>query len=497
MPPNVPLADALGCLVRSGRKISASSSDLSLPKRNRRVRKLNGPAQMWYVGAMNRSGLAETGAHRRGFLLLDAEKLSDREVRDRFQPPPDIDIELQIKRSVLLIGNRGSGKTMLLRKLSGIAGDAVRVYGDLRSILNPVSRETGSAGLSMGMIRPSLEGAARAMAVSLIAAWFADSCRAQGLPVDAGALQQCLPKPEPKDVAEAGSFASLWSYLATHTRVDMYRNGPEVHTLVKFVAACAAQVSDSRKLLLLLDRAEAVPYPATEAVIQLLDQSNPFIAVMAARPGILGADAAVSLDSPAFGDDYDGFHLGRSPYSGDWRDFQKNVLESWIPNCTAKIPPDELDLILRLSRDSLRFAIEICSSSFNREGLYDAELRRKHIVRMQNVLRDSAQGRLRHLNADIGGLVRLARAESKPSFCLPVQVCLEPREEQGSLFRIGRSVREMTLDERFVQLALRIGLLTTVDGVEWHPFALLEAVEVFPLYIWREGDTWCDTQPSK
>lgn len=80
---------------------------------------------------------------------IDAEKIARKQIAENFCPSPCFaDIT---GRSTLLVGTRGSGKTMLLRRMLHDYNEhkGVAVYGDLgRKVLGAISADTGMAGLS-------------------------------------------------------------------------------------------------------------------------------------------------------------------------------------------------------------------------------------------------------------------------------------------------------------------------------------------------------------
>jgi hypothetical protein len=227
-------------------------------------------------------------------------------------------------------------------------------------------------------------------------------------------------------------------------------------------------------------------------VTTLLDQTNTFTAIVATRPGAMGLNQSLSPDSPVPGDHYAIQHLGCEPYSSEWNDFQLAALKSWIPMSLAAVPKTERQLLLRLSRDSLRCALELVHSSIDEHGEFQWSRTLECLNTLRIVLLDSIQGQLRHLKSDISGFLNQIRSKHGNEFFLPVCIALEPTSTPA-LFEVGRSLRDMTRDEKFVQLALRTGLLTTLDGVAWHPYASVEAAEVFPVFLWREGDRWSNT----
>jgi hypothetical protein len=292
---------------------------------------------------------------------------------------------------------------------------------------------------------------------------------------------------------ETGDEPALdaWEDAIRGRDLGLLPGGSYLSPFVDFVCALAeASERVSGRLLILLDRAEEIPYPCLTPVLSLLDQIHPFFTIIAARPGILGPDQLLTSDTPTPGDHYDIRHLGASPYSDEWRAFQVDVLKAWIPAAFSDLPLDALTLLLRLSRDSSRHALELVYNAVNAEGVYVEEFTLKRIELLRDTLLSAAQGKLRRLNPDLKELIRTVRRRFDP-VVLPVLLVLG-LDSQRSL-AMPRPIREMTREEKFVRLALRTGFFSVKDGATWHPYAPLDAVELSPLFLWQQGDEWSDT----
>jgi len=418
---------------------------------------------------------------------LDAEKTTKNQLIENFRWPPDLDKELT--RSTLLIGTRGAGKTMFLRRCRH-QGPGLSIYADLRKILNPITSDTGAAGLSFREIPASQEQAIRAKAIVLLAQWLFASVWDNKVPLDISLLQRVLP---PDLRSHTGS--SVPEYL------DSLREAIEVAPLGIFAQNMRQsafedllqRIGETVKegygsLTLLLDRAEEIPYPGLPPVMQLLDQRHEFLTVVASRPGILGPDHQMSYDVPVPGDHYNLKHLGSSPYSAEWKAFMAEALDAWLPREVTNISDDELSWLLFVARDSMRNALEILYNALDAQNVYDAIRARKQLSLIRDTQLKAAQGQMRRLNDDLGGLVRRVR-QRLGTVKLPVAVSIGGLPEP-SLFSSPRHIREMTRDEQTIYLGLRTGFFTTMDGFTWHPFRNVECVEIPPLFIWEEGDQW-------
>lgn len=417
----------------------------------------------------------------------DAEKVGEEQLKTKFRPAPSL--AAAPGRSTLLVGTRGCGKTMLLQLLR-YTYKGVAVYADLgRKILRGISADTGAAGLTFDTIPPAMEGLLQDKAVSLLALWLADQATRRGLSPSDRLLRRVLPN---NILVDAPANANLIEWLSP--RLDpssllLFRVAPNIPAFFDFCYDIAEQAQSQTRLplLLLLDRAEEVPYPALVPVLSLLDQTHPFLTIVACRPGILGPSPDVHSTVPSPGDHYDIRHLGFNPYSTEWRAFQLAVLQAWIPQTVRAFPPSEIDLLLRTCRDSVRSALEIAFNSLSDDGDYDRSRSRKVTCNLQVMLLNAAQGQLRRLNSDLSRLINRVRRST--GFGLPVLLRL-PDKHPMPLLRNVAPLPESTRTEQFARLGLRTGLLGTPDGTPWHPQMTLDALELHPLYLWQDGDEW-------
>ena len=421
---------------------------------------------------------------------IDAEKIARKQIAENFCPSPCFaDIT---GRSTLLVGTRGSGKTMLLRRMLHDYNEhkGVAVYGDLgRKVLGAISADTGMAGLSFNGLDSTVGCLVQDKTLALIAFWLAEQCKERELEPPYNLLWQVLPEgiraDAPKD---ARILAWLQDYLYC-SDLSLYRNNPNTGAFVDFVCTLAnmAQAKSGNPLLLLLDRAEEVPYPCLVPILGLLDQSLPSLAVIACRPGILGPSPDMHPSLPIPGDHYDIKHLGMSPYAEEWRSFQMAVMSSWVPKCVRAMPSGALHLVLNICRDSIRSALDVVYNSTSEEGIYSHQRSVDAVSIHQQMLLTAAQGRLRPLNNDLPSLIRHIRQSS--GFAFPVLLQLRTCE-QTPLFGSGSSFGESTREEQLVRLGLRAGLFSMPHGEMWHPYTAINAVELHPLFMWRDRDPW-------
>ena len=408
----------------------------------------------------------------------DAEKCGTQMLLQNFRLPPAI--RQEIDRSLLLIGTRGSGKTYYLRRYRHIH-EGTAFLGDLKFIVNPVTRDTGAAGLGFELIPPSLELPIRAKTAALLAAWLAEEARSRRIESPWKFFERLLP-------VRVHTGDNVYLQTAA-VNVHDFRASDSIDCLLDFARELDQRCErSSRPAAVLLDRAEDVPYPGLAPVLSLLDQSNPFLTIIAARPGLFVPPTVVSGAPIIPGDHYDVQHLGASPYSRKWHGYMEEVLKAWVPNAVTQHPAEKIELVLNLCRDSLRNPVKLVYNSIDETtGSYN-ELEFDEFFKMlQGVMLKAAQGYLRHLNPRLLDFLASVRRRTRP-LILPVLIDL--RTEGQVRIPLADVPIEMSADEKFLRLALRSGFFTTLDGEHWHPYSSLEEVEIPPLFIWRKGDPW-------
>jgi len=413
----------------------------------------------------------------------DAEKCNKDILLKNFCSPPCL--TNNISRSALIIGTRGSGKTYFLRTCRH-THKGVAVIGDLKFILNSITRDIGGAGLSFDFVKPSLEPLIRSKTMALVATWLVQTLkRLYSIDTPEHLLKKLVPT----------NFAITENMFlnVVETDIEMFLNTGSIDSFLYFFNEVSILCEDHKgQLLVLLDRSEDVPYPCLFPIFSLLDQSNRFLTIITSRPGIIGPQNLLSPFSMSPGDHFDVFHLGVSPYSGDWRNYSYSVLSTWLPNSFNQCPEDFKQMILSLSRDSLRNAVKIVYNSIEDEsGLYDYNRFISQFAFLQESLLQSAQASLRHLCPDLKRFISNIRNSITP-FKLPL--LLEFQQTKQSQIPITKPFHDLPKSERFLSLALRSGFFTTKDSQLWHPFLTLNEVEIPPIYIWKEDDPWYDIQ---
>jgi len=432
--------------------------------------------------------------------LLDGERIGDDLLKNTFRNPPGVPV-FPPTRSTLLVGARGSGKTTLLKHTEATER-ACAVYCDLRTVFNELSADTGAGGLSFDQIPQKTEGLIqdKAIALLMIAVSRKITTRLQltADPYLSNALEHLWP-----NMPNGSNTSSEWIQRNVATfEPSKFRAKPNFQDLYDYLDAMHRLVEGKTRtgLLLLIDRAEEIPYPALTPIIQLLDQSRPFQAIVASRPGMIGLSTNLSFSLPRPGDHYAIYHLGASPYSDDWQSFQRKVMTAWIPRTLQEIPATALATILKVSRDSIRTALELAYNSLNEEGKFDPSRFNLAFENLQHSLLDAANGTARSIGIDLAHITKDIRKKYR-NYRLPVKIRvtdLQKKTEQKQLTFLddGGDTKMSPRLERFIRIGLRTWFFSTLHGESWSPNSVPEVVEINPIFLWYPSVKWMD-EPTK
>jgi hypothetical protein len=422
---------------------------------------------------------------------FDAEQISPNRLKEVFRRPPGMRF-YPPPRSTLLVGSRGSGKTMLLRTLRHDK-DHFCIYGDLRKILTGVSADVGGGGMSFNYIRPSNEGFIMSKSVSLLGLWAACECLDRRIEVSSDLLAHIMPRGEAQDLA--GKDDGIWDLrdLLPSLPLSRFRRDPPYEILCEFFDALTDRVRalGHSGLMLALDRAEEIPFPCLVPILRLLDQNHPFRTIIACRPGILGPSPELHSSIPRAGDHFDVFHLGHAPYSEEWIEFQRTVMSAWIPRTIDAMPEDILSELLKVSRDSLRVALELTYGSVDDQGNYSQAESMDTTMLLQQSLLNAAQGSLRAFTENIPSLLNKLREQME---YLPVLLVIKSGSKstnrQLMLFGAGDARMTASTTEMIIRRGLRVWLFSVSNGMRWMPNVAIDKIELNPIHLWKPGIRW-------
>lgn len=257
----------------------------------------------------------------------DGEKIPDEQVKGIFQLPPDV--VPRFTRSTLIIGSRGSGKTILLRYQKE-THNGLALYFNLSTEFSSITKQTGQGHLAFEtppQLKSSIPGKATAMlAISII-----DRALKKGIPIGdetQWSLRECLP-PALRcfpDLIDRGWISDLRRQAAI-TRIEEFAGLSELRPLSSLLTAlCENLPQASRPLLVLLDKADQVTPASVTPIIELLDQSSQYLALVAMRPGYTGQAIEELSQRIIAGDHYDIVHLGSHPRSQSWLKFATDAI---------------------------------------------------------------------------------------------------------------------------------------------------------------------------
>lgn len=412
---------------------------------------------------------------------VDGEKIPDQRVRDVFRPHPGVCLDFS--RSSLLIGSRGVGKTTLFRYLKE-THKGVAVHLSLLTEFGNLTKETNLGPLARDLpkqLEPEIVGKASALlGVSII-----ERLARKGIAPPCDVLRECLPVRlrVPKQV-DYDWCARMKARVAS-TPSEKFGGLSQSRWLPTLLSGLGSEAERLQgPLLLLLDRADMVPPAFLRPVIELLDQSGQYIALVAMRPGHAARVIAGSELDPVPGDHYDMVYLGVTPYCQEWVDFLLQAVAAQLgQEVVSSAPEDVRTSIVSLSRDSVRTALELFGRVREGTGAYAErlqvaleDLKEKHLVAAQQTLRDYHPD-FRKLVNDIRGEV----ASSSGSIKGPVLLTVE-ESAKDSLFQTSDRL------DQFVEAALRSGALCMPNGQRWSPGSRPRELEIPPLVMWDNGD---------
>jgi len=414
-------------------------------------------------------------------LYLDGEKIPDDRLTDIFQPPPGAPAVFH--RSALLVGSRGSGKTTLFRYLKS-RHKGLAIHLSLVGELGSIAKKTHSGPLEFDLSSTDRARVA-GKAISLLALALAGRFLQKSVSFGPRALMRCLPVQArvPNVEMSQDLVYNLWERLSAAEPM-MFDGLDDAGPLTPFVEELAEAAQSSRgPLLLLLDRAELISPAALDPILRILDQSAGHVALVAIRPGIVGQGSSPIGGSAVAGDHYRVIHLGAAPRSAEWQQFTADAVAAQLGDLLESVGADLRQLLLMLSRDSVRTALELAESCrFGREtGVREA------FEVAANYLRDdqltAAQSTLQPYQPDFRSFVAsVRRGALGATGKINGPVVIELQADRLELFpELGKA-------QRLLDLALRIGALCMPEGEMWTPGLRPRQVEIPPLFMWKRGE---------
>lgn len=419
------------------------------------------------------------------FLWPEGEKIPDDQIRRVFRKPPNV--PTPISRSALVVGSKGAGKTTLLRYHKEVH-QGIAIHLSLATELASLPKQAAVGPLSLHMETTQHERLI-GKTISLLAASITHRLAKKGIEPPWDDFFECLPA---QFAARTPRKSESWlrKKKAELSRAPLKDFGdlPKTKPLVGLLEELGAAVYRKQgTLLLLLDRADLVAPAALVPVLEALDQSPGFIALVATRPGHGGSTLARLSSTFGPGDHYDVFHLGLRPRSSEWLGFMEVALEAQLKKEELlKLPEDVRKGVLALSRDSIRTALEAFSRILSEsEGDY-REKAKDALEDLKELQLDAVQSKVRSYHPEFRRLVNDIRSRELSEhgqIDRPVELAVEP-EAQQPLFQMPS---ELSL---FFEAGLRSAGFCMPEGRKWLPGLLPESVEVPPLLLWDRTDAF-------
>jgi len=419
--------------------------------------------------------------HPLNHLWVDGEQIPDDRIEEIFQQPPGL--PPKFLRSALIVGARGVGKTTLFRFQKRIH-EGIALHISLATEFAPLTRQTGFGPLAYEVPR-DLEPGIIGKASALLAMSIAQRLAKKAVPMPSEMLRLCLPDKLRQLTSTDFETISKTKTEVAIAPINLFEALAVDRPLPKFVSALAEDIETSNgPLLLLLDRADMVLPSSLAPLIELLDQSTHFIALIATRPGHAGQTIASASSNAIAGDTYSVVHLGMHPRSQSWLRLVEVAVAVQFGAVFDCIPGEIREMVIAISRDSLRLALELFAryTSVPPAAASDELLTALEDSRENQML--AAQRVLQTYHPNFRSFISKLRKDSvqRNGYAgRPLLVAIEDRP-LDSLFE------NVTRCGKFVEAGLRCGALSMPEGLRWTPGLIPTAVEIPPLLLWEKAD---------
>lgn len=413
---------------------------------------------------------------------VEGEKIPEDRLNEIFRPPPAV--PARFLRSSLIIGSRGAGKTTLLR-YHKLNHKGIAVHVALADAFSCLTKQTAYGPFAFD-IPDTLQPVLISKAISVLAIALAEQLIRKNIRLRSQELNRCLPdsfrtsNPE----VEADWLEKTKKGVAT-AALDSFTGTSDTSPLRDFVSAMAIAAAESHgPLLVLFDKADMVLSPSLIPVLELLDQSRGFIALLALRPGHAGQALADVTSGGVAGDHYGVAHLGISPRSAEWTAFVSEAIRAQLGSNLERVAPDSRAWMIAVSRDSLKNGLEL----FARYLAVSPDKSETELLQALDDLKENqltaAQRVLQMYHPDFRDLINRIRATAIAQYgeiSGPIVLAIK-EPSQGLLFE------QPSRTTRFLGLAVRTGALCMPENFRWVPGSLPQSFEIPPLLAWRKGD---------
>lgn len=415
-------------------------------------------------------------------LSVDAEKISGALLVDAHVPQPNAPVEFA--RSALLVGSRGVGKTFLLRHRKRTAHrDAFDI--NLHVAFSSLADEGIGARASelTAFQAKEVESKARALlATTLIEQIASRNAETQEGLLEALMDGAILPNRMREKLRPSDETAIQVRRAVERLDLRFWDNGRSSDLLNLLV-----EIADNLEsgLTIFLDRGDDVCREATQSLMPLLSQSNPFLVVLATRPGAMQVIPDNAADkSTLLGDQVDVHHLGLHPYSEEWAEYLVESVRRFLTINDLNLPEyQDTRWLGRIARDSTRSAIQIfqgCANEVDR-----VRFLQNHQTMFLNTISESLRDYHDNFAAAIAAILKSTGPRGQLDRMEPVTIEISDMPSSASLLNNRQRFHDLLLT------AMRSDALLLPEGVAWHPHRIGNRYEISPLAIWNEGiDLW-------
>ncbi|MCL4210362.1 MAG: hypothetical protein KJZ68_06845 [Phycisphaerales bacterium] len=412
----------------------------------------------------------------------DGEGIPDSRIREVFRQPPEI--PPAFNRSALLVGPHGAGKTVLFRFHKVVHDEAggTALHINLVQDTASISQRDGIGPWTVD-IPSDLQRQIAGKTSSLLAISIAERLSLKKrLKIPPTWLDTCLP-PSLTSSSQSGSdnLAAL-QHQVTRAPLRVFDSVFDTRPLGLFLARLAGELERAgAPLLLLFDRADLVTAPALFPVLDLLNQTFHYRALLATRPGHPSRPFVQPTFGGAPGDHYDVWQLGSHPRSPEWAAFARAALEAQFGDPYAALPSSHVDAILAFSGGSCRNAVELVANLVASSRTGDGELLDALDAKHRNE-NNRVRTALMHHGLDYSSTLSMIRRRVQEESGAP---CARPvlhvdRQVPATLWAAATSA------DAFFDDALRTGALNVAEPQEWLPGARPSAFEVPISLLWTK-----------
>jgi|SRR5579871_299214 len=411
---------------------------------------------------------------------LDAEKIPADLFDRRFVPPPGID--LPPRRSTLLLGTRGVGKTSLLKFLERpeLSGESVALSIDLYGSLAHIGRDAGIGAWEQDVDERTTDLVQGKTSATL--AWkLADEVQRRGFTPGRDLLQACIP--ESIEVGRNGSSSSLAKRILDEP-LESFAGIAKANPLREFVNDFSKRISErGKEVRVLLDRADMVSPAVLSPIVSLLDQSGSYTCVLASRPGHGYPTDVFGSTIPR--DHFDVTYLGANPESDQWAEFVRTVLAKIFGPELERVPPEVQDFLIGLGRDSIRTTIDLSDKylSFRSEDRVLAVRNAVEKVRVEQLgqTEEPLRGFQDEFRRLISDLRKQATSKGTEALAGPIEVTLK----SGQSSTLADPSAEVV---GLVDRAMRSGAFCLSGAHNWTPSRTPTTFVVAPILTWKYTD---------